>query len=464
MRFLDRYVDADATPLQWLTQRLAAASAFHARVGYIDRAGVSLIASPLVDMLDRGGEAHILVDARGDRPRRADLVWLLDKFEPYRERATVTVVRDVDALHSKVFVVRDGEGKHRALIGSANFTAAGLAKNWEACVAIDSDDPAIEHVLTSTIAWRAHPAGIPVDLGTIAAMGEASSRPPMGNARSMGEMLASAIDRLEAIGTGTPPGIATGFIELDRLLGGLDPGQLVLIAGRPSMGKSTLALDLARFAAIRQDKATLLMSFEMTEAEVMQRLMSAEARVPLHVLRSGNLSDGDWVKLARAVGEIQEAPLYVNDSCSSSIRQVLAEARRAVAEDDVRLVVVDYVQLLHADRRVESRQQEVSEISRALKRLAIELSVPVVAVSQLSRAPEARTDKRPILSDLRDSGGLEQDADVVIFVHRDDYYDKESPRCGEGDLIVAKQRNGPTDTVTVAHQLHLSRFVDMALP
>ncbi|MGS2615151.1 DnaB-like helicase C-terminal domain-containing protein [Micromonospora sp. LZ34] len=463
MLFLDRHIDPDATPLQWLLDNLATADTFHSRVGYLDRAGVTLIAEPLRAMLDRGGEAHIVVDARDDRPRRGDLAWVLEMFEPYRERATITLVRDVDALHGKVFVVRAADGQHRALVGSANFTAAGLSRNWEACVAIEPEDPALDQVVTSAAAWRTHPAAIAVDLGTLAAFAETNSRPPTGVSRSIPELLLSTLDSIEAAGTGTASGIATGFMVLDRLLGGLHPGQLVLVAGRPSMGKSTLALDFARFAAVRQDKPTLLMSFEMTEAEVMQRFVSAEARVPLHVLRAGQLSDDDWRKLARTMEAVQEAPLYVNDSCSSSIRHVAVEARRAVAEDGVRLLLVDYLQLLHVDRRVESRQQEVSEISRALKRLAMELSVPVVAVSQLSRASEARTDKRPMLSDLRDSGGLEQDADVVIFVHRDDYYDKESPRAGEADLIVAKQRNGPTDQVIVAAQMHVSRFADLVI-
>lgn len=461
MRFLDRHLDPDATPLRWLTDSLATADTFHARVGYLDRAGVALIAAPLRDLLDRGGEAHLMVDARDDRPRRADLAWLLDLFASYRERATVTLVRDVDPLHGKVFVVRDTGGQHRALVGSANLTGAGLTKNWEACVAVEPDDPALDQVVASIAAWRTHHAGITVDLGTLAAFAETTSRSPTGVSRPMPELLLAAINNIEAVGTGTAPGISTGFLELDRLLGGLDPGQLVLIAGRPSIGKSTLALDFVRSAAVRQNKPTLLMSFEMTEAEVMMRFVSAEARVPLHFLRAGQLSDDDWVKVAQTAAKVQEAPLYVNDSCASSIRHVVAEARRAVAEDNVSLIVVDYLQLLHIDRRVESRQQEVSEISRALKRLAIELSVPVVAVSQLSRAPEMRMDKRPVLSDLRDSGGLEQDADVVIFAHREDYYDKESPRAGEADLIVAKQRNGPTDIVTVAAQLHFSRFADM---
>lgn len=463
MRFLDRHTNPDGTPLRWLLDHLATADTFHARVGYLDRAGINLIAGPLLELLNRGGQAHIVVDARDDRPRRGDLAWLLDLFAPYRERATVTLIRDVDIMHGKVFITGGPDGQHRALVGSANFTAAGLTKNWEACVALDpADGTALDEVVASAQAWAAHPAATTIDLGVLASFTEARQRPPGGVSQPLADLLLPTLDVIEAVGIGgTAAVVATGFTDLDRLLQGLHPGQLVLIAGRPSMGKSTLALDFARFAAVRQNKPALLMSFEMTETEVMQRFFAAEARVPLQALRAGQLSDGDWTKLARTMAEVQEAPLFINDSCSTSIRHIATEARRAVAEDAVKLLLVDYLQLLHIDRRVESRQQEVSEISRALKRLAIELSIPIVAVSQLSRAPEMRTDKRPMLSDLRDSGGLEQDADVVIFVHRDDYYDKESMRAGEADLILAKHRNGPTDFVTVAAQLHMARFVDM---
>jgi replicative DNA helicase len=175
------------------------------------------------------------------------------------------------------------------------------------------------------------------------------------------------------------------------------------------------------------------------------------------------MSDDDWARLARRMGEVADAPLYIDDSPNLTMMEIRAKARRLKQRHDLRLVIVDYLQLMTSGKRVESRQVEVSEFSRSLKLLAKELEVPVVAISQLNRGPEQRTDKRPQLSDLRESGSIEQDADVVILLHRDDYYDKESPRAGEADFIVAKHRNGPTDTVTVAAQLHFSRFVDMAI-
>jgi replicative DNA helicase len=226
---------------------------------------------------------------------------------------------------------------------------------------------------------------------------------------------------------------------------------------------STASMDFARNAAIRANQAAAIFSLEMSKVEIVMRLLSAEARVPLHVLRSGQLSDDDWTKLARCMGEISEAPLFVDDTPSMNLMEIRSKARRLKQRHDLKLIVVDYLQLMTSPKRTESRQQEVADLSRGLKLLAKEVECPVIAVSQLNRGPEQRTDKRPQLSDLRESGSIEQDADVVILLHRDDYYDKESPRAGEADFIVAKHRNGPTDTVTVAAQLHLSRFVDMAI-
>jgi replicative DNA helicase len=279
------------------------------------------------------------------------------------------------------------------------------------------------------------------------------------------ELLQPTLDEIEAAGAHTGMrGVPTGFADLDRLLNGLQPGQLAVVGGRPGSGKSTLAAgDFVRAAAIKHNLPTALFSLEMSKVEIVMRILSAEARVPLNTIRSGQLSDDDWTKLARRMGEISGAPLYIDDTPSANLMQIAGKARRIKQRHDLKLVVVDYLGLMSAARRVESRQQEVADISRGLKLLAKELAVPVVAVAQLNRNPEGRTEKRPQLSDLRDSGGIEQDADIVIFVHRDDYYDKESPRAGEADFIVAKHRNGPTDTVTVAAQLHLSRFVDMSI-
>jgi replicative DNA helicase len=225
---------------------------------------------------------------------------------------------------------------------------------------------------------------------------------------------------------------------------------------------STLGLDVARSAAIKHNMSTCIFSLEMSRTEITMRLLSAEARVALHSMRTGKLTDDDWTRLARRMGEVSNAPLFIDDSPNMTMMEIRAKCRRLKQRHDLKLVIIDYLQLMTSGKRVESRQQEVSEFSRALKLLAKELEVPVIAISQLNRGPEQRTDKKPMMSDLRESGSIEQDSDMVILLHREELYERESPRAGEADFIVAKHRNGPTATITVAFQGHYSRFVDMA--
>ncbi|HEV7188999.1 MAG TPA: replicative DNA helicase [Blastococcus sp.] len=238
----------------------------------------------------------------------------------------------------------------------------------------------------------------------------------------------------------------------------------LFLAGRSFIPthNSTLGLDIARNAAVRHHQAACIFSLEMSKHEITMRLLSAEAKVPLHHMRAGSLSDEDWSKLARRMGEVADAPLYIDDSPNMTMMEIRAKARRLKQRNDLKLVVIDYLQLMTSGKRVESRQQEVSEFSRALKLLAKELEVPVIAMSQLNRGSEQRQDKKPMLSDLRESGSIEQDADMVMMIHREDMYEKESPRAGEADIMLVKHRNGPTANVTVAFQGHYSRFVDMA--
>ena len=234
------------------------------------------------------------------------------------------------------------------------------------------------------------------------------------------------------------------------------------MAARPAIGKSTLGLDLARAASIKNNMASVIFSLEMSRNEIAMRMLSAEAQVSLGNMRAGTLSDAEWQRLAMKSSQISGAPLFIDDSPNLTMMEIRAKARRLKQRYDLKLLVLDYMQLMSSGRKVESRQVEVSEFSRSLKLLAKELEIPVVAISQLNRGPEQRTDKRPMLSDLRESGSLEQDADMVILLHREDVYDRESPRAGEADFILAKHRNGPTATVVTAFQGHYSRFVDMA--
>lgn len=225
---------------------------------------------------------------------------------------------------------------------------------------------------------------------------------------------------------------------------------------------STLGLDFLRSCSIKHRMSSVIFSLEMSKSEIVMRLLSAEAKIKLADMRAGRMSDDDWTRLARRMSEISEAPLYIDDSPNLMMMEIRAKARRLKQKADLKLIVIDYLQLMTSGKKVESRQQEVSEFSRQLKLLAKELEVPVVAMSQLNRGPEQRTDKKPMLSDLRESGAIEQDADMVILLHRPDAFERDDPRGGEADLILAKHRNGPTKTITVAHQLHLSRFTNMA--
>jgi replicative DNA helicase len=244
----------------------------------------------------------------------------------------------------------------------------------------------------------------------------------------------------------------------------VDNDDHMYLAGRSMVPthNSTLGLDFLRSCSIKHQMASVIFSLEMSKSEIVMRLLSAEAKIKLADMRSGRMSDDDWTRLARRMSEISEAPLFIDDSPNLMMMEIRAKARRLKQKHDLRLIVIDYLQLMTSGKKVESRQQEVSEFSRQIKLLAKELEVPVVAMSQLNRGPEQRTDKKPMLADLRESGSIEQDSDMVILLHRPDAFERDDPRGGEADLIIAKHRNGPTKTITVAHQLHLSRFANMA--
>lgn len=281
----------------------------------------------------------------------------------------------------------------------------------------------------------------------------------------LSQILGPTVEEIERSGhhDGNTAGVPTGFYEFDELTNGLHPGQMIVIAARPGVGKSTLALDFARSAAIHHTHTTVIFSLEMGRLELTMRLLSAESGIPLQALRQGKLDDtrNDWTTLANTMGKINDAPLFIDDSPNMALTEIRAKCRRLKQQHDLKMVVIDYLQLMTSGKRVESRQQEVSEFSRSLKLLAKELEVPVIALSQLNRSSEQRTDKRPMVSDLRESGSIEQDADMVLLIHREDMYDKETPHAGEAEIMVAKHRNGPTGSITVAFQGARSRFANM---
>jgi replicative DNA helicase len=258
-------------------------------------------------------------------------------------------------------------------------------------------------------------------------------------------------------------GVPSGYRDLDRVTSGFQPGNLIIIAARPSMGKSALALCMAANLGVRHETPVALFTLEMSKAEVTQRLLCSEAKVESQRLRSGRLAADDWPRLVAAGDKLMKSPIYVDDTGSITMMELRSKARRLKSkEPNLGLIVVDYLQLMTSGGSTESRVQEVSQISRQLKVLARDLEIPIIALSQLSRAVEQRHDKRPILSDLRESGSIEQDADIVAFVYRDDYYNEDSDQQGLAELIVAKHRNGPTDAVKLSFLKRYAKFADLA--
>lgn len=278
------------------------------------------------------------------------------------------------------------------------------------------------------------------------------------------ELLAASLDHLEALYNQGDEitGVPTGYRDLDQRLSGLQPSALIIVGARPAMGKTAFALGLASHAAIKKSLPVLFFSLEMSHLELTQRLLCSEARVDSSRMRNGKLQESDWPKVVNAIGKLGEAPLFIDDNPNLTVMEIRAKARRLKSREGLGLIVVDYLQLMSSHGSVETRQVEVSEISRGLKILARELSVPVVALSQLSRSLESRENKRPVLADLRESGSIEQDADVVLFIYRDEVYKEDSPDKGSAEVIVAKHRNGPTGTERLAFLNHFTRFENMA--
>ena len=285
-----------------------------------------------------------------------------------------------------------------------------------------------------------------------------------GKFESIKDVVMKSLQSIEtaAKNKGGVTGVATGFLDLDYRTAGFQNSDLILIAARPSMGKTAFVLNLAEYVGIKSKVTTAIFSLEMSKDQLVKRILSMNSRVDAQVIRSGNLSDDDWASVIESAREIGESKLILDDTPSISIGELRSKCRKYKLEHNLGLIIIDYLQLMTGDKKTDSRQQEVSDISRALKALARELNVPVIALSQLSRQVEQRPDKRPMLSDLRESGAIEQDADVVMFIYRDDYYNKESEEKGVAEIIIGKQRNGPTGTVKLKWQAELTRFANLA--
>lgn len=276
------------------------------------------------------------------------------------------------------------------------------------------------------------------------------------------QVVMNALEKIEAASknSGRVTGIATGFLDLDYKTSGMQPADLVLIAARPSMGKTAFVLNIAQHVAFRLKEAVAIFSLEMSKEQLVNRMFSLESNVDAQNLRNGTLSDEEWEKLIESAGVIGKSKLIIDDTAGISISELRSKCRKFKLEHNIKMIIIDYLQLMSGSGRSESRQQEISEISRSLKKLARELNVPVLALSQLSRAVEQRPDHRPMMSDLRESGAIEQDADVVMFIYRDDYYNKDSEKKGISEIIIGKQRNGPIGTVELVWLPEYTKFAN----
>ena len=276
------------------------------------------------------------------------------------------------------------------------------------------------------------------------------------------EVLLESFARIEemAANKGQLTGLTTGFLDIDNKLSGLQKSDLVLIAARPSMGKTAFGLNVATNAALKAKAKVAIFSLEMSKEQLVQRMIAATAHVDLQKIISGNLTEDEWLQIINSMGPLSQADIYIDDTAGISLTEMRAKCRRLKIEKGLDLVVIDYLQLMQLDVRTENRQQEISAISRGLKGLAKEMECPVISLSQLSRAPELRSDHRPMLSDLRESGAIEQDADVVMFLYRDEYYNEESEKKNIGEVIIAKHRNGPTGTVELVWKKEFTKFLD----
>lgn len=419
----------------------------------IDRDTITKVAE-LLTATDFYREAHRLVFAAAleisSRNENIDMITVVeqlrkqDKLEAVGGISYVTYLANcVPTAANALFHSRIVEEKAllRQLIGAATQVAAmGYDDNEEVEMVLDKAEQLILEVANRKVGKEFTP------IKTI---------------------ILSALDKIEGLynAKGGITGIPTGFKDLDKLISGLQSSDLILIAARPSMGKTAFVLNIAQNVAIREKQAVAIFSLEMSKEQLVQRMLCAEAPIDAQRLRIGELEENDWGRLVKAADRLSSAPIFIDDTAAITAVEMRAKARRLKIENDLKLIIIDYLQLMQGSGsgKGENRQQEISEISRFLKQLARELDVPVIALSQLSRSVESRQVKRPMLSDLRESGSLEQDADIVSFLYRDDYYNPDSERKNITEIIIAKHRNGPVDTVQLFFHKQFTKFSDLAL-
>lgn len=459
----------------WLEPRLAKAEVFALRTSFLSVPGVQEVAGQLGELLGRGGRVEMVLGGH-DLQAEPQALWELLELLDGAAQAQVRVVTDPEVFHNaKTYYVRYPDQRAEAWVGSANLTRGGLMTNHEAGVLLGSDQEpeAVAAVLAGIEHYRQHPSAVPLTAEVIRPLEARQARntggrprPALEGTRALDELLQPTMDEIDALASRESPvvaGIPTGFEDLDALTNGLAPGTLTVVASRPGVGRSTLLLDFLRSAAIKHHHPAALFSTEQTQNQLVQKLLSAEARLRLGDIRGGRMTDEDWTRLARRMTEICDAPLFFNATPAPHLEDLAAEITAVCAEYPGALVGIDSLSALTVPVEAGAgRERELAVAIRRLKALARELHIPLVATAELNRSTEHRNDKRPQLGDLRDSDVIAQVADKVLLLHRPDAYERDDPRMGEADLILAKHRAGPPSTITVAHQLHYSRFVDMA--
>lgn len=395
-------------------------------------------------------------------PRHATIVehlrWLFDEGKPVEANSLITRMREHGEL--------DKVGGPAYIVHLARQASVPSAMYYAEIVGEDATTRRAMDVFAKGLREAQHGNGLSVHEVINASVNELdqiTEKRGTSDVVRAGHVLDATIDRIEELSKnpGGVTGVPTGFYELDRLTYGLHPGQMITVAGRPGAGKSTLALDFARSAAIKHGLPTAVFSLEMSVEEINMRLLSAECMVELSHIRSGTMNPRDWERIARRMQAIQDAPLFVDDNAGNTMSAIRQKCRRLKQRGGLSLIIIDYLQLMKGDGKHDSRQAEVSDISRNVKLLAKEMQCPVIAVCQLNRGSEQRGDNRPKVSDLRESGAIEQDSDAVMLVHREDMYDPESARVGEADIIIGKQRSAPPATAILGFQGGYSRFADL---
>lgn len=476
MRYLDTAIENSPRLSEWLTGQLADADFVAMRTGFTSARGVNLVLSHLNAVLSRGGRIEMVVGGTDEQPDPAALLLLEGLARDYPDHASFRIVTDPDVFqNAKTYYVQGADGTTTAWVGSANLTYGGLATNHEAVVILEADDP--KHLKTGVLEGiQAYADGNGAEPLTVEAIrrlevqkavtrgGWRSSVPPLGVTRTLEELMLGTLDGLDATASlaGQPIGVPTGFADLDAVTSGLHPGQLIVIAGRPAVGASTLLTDFARACSVKHGLPSAIFSMQCRYEDLMQRILSAEAKIRLGDMRSGTMSNEDWTRLGRRSSELADAPLLLNCGPAAHIDALYNGVVDLASSKQLRAVFIDSLNSIRATVEANaSREREISAVARQLKVLALQLQIPVVVTAELGRGVDGRFDKVPTLADLRESDVIGQVADVVVLLNRPDLYERDHPRAGEADLLLAKHRNGPPCTVLVAHQLHYCRFADL---